>query len=318
MRISTEKEINKEIDGVRATFIAQLKAGAEQISVSMPHTLYLTDEQSLLFDAATIKSEQYRNKIDQPISRLIRKISERTILSDIGSHVSFIDLGPGYPSKSLAMIDSLSSQGTQVTYHAVDISPFFLERAVSAAQQRNILAHSLHRRFEDIGPILDAELAPKTPRIIFIGLTFCNFDPHDICVILRSITRPGDYCLVCSQSAEGLAPASILAPYTTEAVQNFSREPLRIIGIPEDRLKYTPELRGDYIDICFTITAPFDFSGATVPEGKKISTARSYRINYEKTLKTLGDYFSVRDTETESESGISIFSLQGKSGLDQV
>jgi len=269
------------LDDVRAELVCAihhaLNEGKRTIHLSLPHRLYVTRRQSLLFEQATAGNFGYQENLDKPIANLLQT-HRSELLEHVGSRANFIDLGPGYPSKSLYLVDELIRKGVEITYYAVDISPYFLRRAVAAVHARNVNTISLEERFEDLGPILDHKLAPPIPRVIFLGLTFNNFPVDMIVQTLAEITRPGDICLICHQPSCGVSEAGLLGPYLGKEVQAFAFEPLRIAGLNEDDVEYRPRMCDHAIETCFVAKGDKPWDGSVIPDRTEFVTAQSYRL----------------------------------------
>ncbi len=179
----------------------------------MPHYLYQTTEQSRAYEAATNENISYQKNLDQPISNLITGNIE-SLCKDLDKKIYFIDLGPGYPSKSLTLIDTMKNLGHKITYFPVDVSPFFLKRATSVVGSRDIHCIPLSERFENLSLVLDPKLFKQDgKRFIFLGLTFNNFEPNYIVGILSQLANKGDRCVICCQSPSGITKNNLIFPY---------------------------------------------------------------------------------------------------------
>ncbi len=282
------------------------------ISLSMPHRLYATDEQSQLFEEATSKNTEYKTMIDDPIVSLLSNNID-SIIQGVKTRVNFIDLGPGYPVKSFIIIDELLKRSVNVKYYAVDVSPYFLDRAIFIAQQKDVNATKLERRFETLAPILNKDLTPKEiPRLIFLGLTFNNFPLEYIVSILAEITRSNDICLVCHQPSDGLSKHDLLEPYTGNKIKAFAFEPLRIAGISQDDVTYSPKLNKQVIETCFTTIHDVAWEGETIPKGTELVTAQSYRFPSNKVRDALKKEMVIKNEYIDEKTKITLIKLSGQ------
>jgi hypothetical protein len=306
-------EINVQLELVNAIRNA-VHAGERTIYLSLPHRLYITDRQSKLFEEATSLNPGYMSGIDNRISELLLA-NINDIIGGIVGRANYIDLGPGYPIKSLNLIDELIDRGVDLTYYAVDVSPYFLDRAVSAAHQRKLQAIGIRRRFEELEKILDKNLSPAVMRVIFLGLTFNNFPPPLIVSILSAITRPGDVCLICCQPCDEVSEADLLKPYLGEKVRAFAFEPLRIAGFSTNDVEYLPRIRNNIIETRFILKKECSWiDGINISPETEFITAQSYRLPAAEVWREIDQEMAITAEYIDQVSKIVLMKLTGRLG----
>ena len=256
-----------------------------EIDISDPANLYLTDRQARLYEAATAQNCEYEVHINQPIESLLFR-NFKNIFKSTYSNVDFIDLGPGYPAKSMIILEYLQKICQNLSYYPVDVSDYFLARASEAAAIRGIKVQKIKCRFEDLSISIDSLCGSTADRIFFLGLTFCNFEIGNICRIIESLIGPNDICLVCSQSAD-LASKHLLMPYMNEKVKKFSFGYLMFLGLKADEFIYEPRLIGDCIQTTFVATDKIK-RDVNIVEGSRFITAKSYRHSLRKVYDEIG------------------------------
>lgn len=280
------------------------------VKLSMPHFLYQTTKQAHAYEAATYKSNAYREKLDKPISKLIEDNIEG-LCEDLSKKIHFIDLGPGYPSKSLRIIDELKAHDHIITYFPVDVSLFFLKRATSAVASRGIHYNSLQERFEDLAPVLDRGLIQQEGmRYIFLGLTFNNFEPHYISNILSELTNKGDRCVICCQSPMNIENGDLTLPYKTDAVDRFCFLPLELVGLRRKDFDFNVVYEENAIRVQYLSKKNLKAKDILIPKGTRLETSSSYRYDLERVRDAVEKYFLVRNVYSSEQEHMHLLSLQ--------
>ena len=283
----------------------------ELVKLSSPHFLYATSEQAISYEKATHGSPKYKDNLDFPISNLIRKNATK-LTSGLSKSVHFIDLGPGYPSKSLILLEEFK-KSNKITYYPVDVSPYFLDRAAWTASGRVITTHKQLTRFEYLGPIMDRELQTvESSRFVFLGLTFNNFEPEFILDILDGLVENNDRCLICCQSSSGISNSDLVAPYDTEAVEEFCFLPLQVLGMDRNCFDFEACFENNAIRVRFIVNRNIEYENIPLPEGLKIETSVSYRYETDEMESLISDYFDISETFVVDDLALYIYLLRGK------
>jgi hypothetical protein len=283
----------------------------QEVLIAQPHLLYISDRQAELYEKATTRNPRYASALDRPVIALLKKHMHE-IFSTVGQIVNFIDLGPGYPTKSLLIVDYLLARGVSVTYSPVDVSAHFLRIAVKAATQRNISVVPFQHRFEDLGELLKARFESKVTRIIFLGLTFNNFALRDISEILANITRRGDICLICLQPDDNMHADDLLKPYTGDKIKTFAFEPMARLGFVDEDFIFEPIFEEDCVKTSFVLRHDMTLNGANFFAGQRFVTAKSYRLPIDKTRFELDRKLSIVGEYADNATNITLMQLTGK------
>ncbi len=109
-----------------------------------PHLLYLDDSSATHYLEA-MKNDEYSAGFHSETVEVIEKNKE-SILEGF-THINLIDLGPGYPDKSLPLAKEFKSKGT-LSYYPVDVSPLYLKVAEEAMKNYVNSVTTIHERFE--------------------------------------------------------------------------------------------------------------------------------------------------------------------------
>jgi len=299
--------IHLMVNEIKESLAMQLNMGQTHIYLSAPHSLYISDKQAQLFEVATQQNTAYQDELDEPILNLLSS-NAAEILSSIESHINFIDLGPGHPSKSLGLLDYMLANQVTPSYYAVDISEFFLDHAVNAVRERNIVSYRIHRRFEELETTLDADIVVPSQRIMFMGLTFNNFDLSEIIKILNGIIRKGDLCLICIQAK--LLEQELVAPYISENVRAFAFATLELLGFCASDVDYAPSFYDGAIHTDFITNKEIMIDDIKIPKNTRITTAKSFRYETDFLHKQLEHIFNIPHVYHDKQ--ISLFVLEGR------
>jgi len=292
---------------------ANSSAQNSTIKISLPHFLYATSEQAKAYEKATHGNESYTKRLDSPITELIEQHSEQ-IIEGLSNAVQFIDLGPGYPSKSLRLLDKLNVSHS-LTYFPVDVSPYFLDRAAWTATARGISTHKQLSRFEEVGPLLDRKLhLLNVSRFVFLGLTFNNFTPDYILKILDGLMGSKDRCLICCQSATGVSDEQLVAPYDTPEVAEFCFLPLGTLGFQRKDFIFLVEFENDAVRVRFKNIRPVKYEKTIIPANTKFETSASYRFETASIEKKISNLFEITQTYSLDNQGLFLYILKGRGG----
>ncbi|MEW6366505.1 MAG: L-histidine N(alpha)-methyltransferase [Acidobacteriota bacterium] len=256
-----------------------------------PHLLYLSDDQADAYLDA-MKSEAYSSSFHGPTVQII-KSNLAAIFSDIGAGVSLIDLGPGYPDKSLPMVRFLKDKAVPCRYVPIDISQPFLDLAVSHIEPFVERAYPVHEPFETCAGQIPAEIYQHTTYCM-IGLTFMNFPPESLLPLLKRIAGDRGRVIIASEllTAQKTSEA-VLMSYRTKEAQAVGFGPLRHLGIRENDVTYRPIFANGRVELHYRLEREPDraLQAAGLTSGHTIVTAVSYRYTHEQLEQLLGQYF---------------------------
>lgn len=271
-----------------------------------PHLLYLSDEQSDLY-LEVMKSEDYSSSFHGPTVDII-KSNLPAIFSDIGGGVSLIDLGPGYPDKSLPMVQYLRDQQVPCKYIPVDISQSFLDLAVHYIEPFVEQVYPVHARFETCAGQIPSEIYHYSTYCM-IGLTFMNFPPEMLVPLLKDMAGNKGRVIVASELlTEQKTAERVLASYRTREAQAVGFGPLKHLGFQESELTYQPVFANGRVELHYRLEQePSDALQALgVRSGSAIVTAVSYRYTEEQLNQLLGQYFTSYRVFTSHDGGTAV------------
>ncbi|GEA07514.1 hypothetical protein KUL42_22750 [Alteromonas sp. KUL42] len=285
------------------------RAKSNVIKLSLPHYLYQTTEQAKAYELATYGSKQYHDSLDLPILNLIEE-NINLLCDSLPQNIQFIDLGPGYPSKSFRILDELQFKGLNITYFPVDVSEFFLKRATTAVTSRGIHCNQIHEKFENLAEVLDRKLfRDDGARYIFLGLTFNNFQPEYISKILSGLVNKGDRCVICCQSPEGISEEKLTSPYKTQSVDDFCFYPLKLLGLTRNSFEFTVVFESDAVRVRYQAKQAVRVQDLVVDKGTIIETSASYRYSLPDVEKALAPYFQIEGVFRSKVENLALLQL---------
>jgi len=283
------------------------------VEFSAPADLYISDDQAVAFERATTENNEYQTSLDQPILDMVSEISSE-VSSNISGPLHFVDLGPGFPSKSLVLIDKLISDKHRLQYFAVDVSQFFLDRAIGAVQNRNITTAGFKVSFDKLAPRLDRRLLlEQATRICFLGLTYNNFPLDEINPILADITNEGDILVICFQTSENQTNEDLVRPYKSNAVDNFCFLPLSHLGFKRKDFEFEVRFRENGIRVGYEAIHDIKNEDVNIEKGTIIETSCSFRFEREIVEQSISEWFEFT-SERHSENGMFVVALKRKGG----
>jgi hypothetical protein len=269
-------------------FLRPSSAGKRVWDFSASANLYTLESQPRLYGRA-IGNPKYAAEIDRPIGGAIRRSLKSPSLV-FSEQVRLVDLGPGYPDKTIHVLNVLRSSCKKILYSPVDVSPYFLRIACDrVARLPNVVIDARLQLFEQLER---GQFDDSMQFVICIGPTFMNFEPREIVPILRRITRPGDLCLICAQYREGRSDLEqMLAPYRTSEVRDLNAGLLRHLGFRNSDIGFFVEFRAGAIVMGFTVKGTTRYLEALgFRGGDTIVTAKSFRHTlsvYKKVVRKL-------------------------------
>ena len=257
-----------------------------------PHLLYLSEAQSNSYINVT-KNDQYFNSFHYETLELIH--SNLGKICGQNDSFSLIDLGPGYPDKSLPIARYMQSKGSLIDYYPIDISASFLQLAEKEMSSHVLAVTPICARFEECQPFIPSQAFAKTS-LLMMGITFMNFDPNLIIPLLKSIAgKEGRVMLSTELITENNSIKSILSSYQIKECEEFTFGPLKNLGLDRNSVNYLAEFRNSRVETKFLLSSPFKMPGIQLKEGDIITTAISYRYSLDDLKILLGKYFKKFD-----------------------
>jgi hypothetical protein len=256
-----------------------------------PHLLYMSDEQADSYLEA-MHDPDYTSSFHCPTVKLIES-NLPGIFENLGEAISLIDLGPGYPDKSIPMAKYLKEHGVQCTYIPVDISNSFLEIAAKAMSPLVARVHPIHATFEACSGHIPSSTSQHTTYCM-IGLTFMNFMPDQIMPLLKKISRDRGRVIIASELiTEHNSTERILSSYRTIEAQQVGFGPLHNLGLSGDEITYHPVFSNGRVELQFRLNGnPNEtLQRLGLKEGHIIVTAVSYRYREEEITALMRRYF---------------------------
>ena len=246
-------------------------------SMAAPFNLYLHDTQADLY-IDTIRDPVFRRAIYDPLLHTIQT-NASSLVPPPGLDVDFIDLGPGFPDKSLPLVELVATTARSIRYIPVDISRRFLDITASFFRDRHLAVHPLHLLFEELPSRLQdaAEYPPNRFRLFNLGLTFDNYPPSEILYLLGALLNSDSQAIIAS-ALIGPDPETVLAPYKSAKARQFNFLVLEYAGLREEDFSYEVFLVDSAIHMGFRAKANVDIGqGTCIRAGDAIITSISFR-----------------------------------------
>lgn len=245
-----------------------------------PAGLYVTEDQARAY-LTIMDRDVYSGAFHSPIRRLLTEQACAFLPHGEGT-VSFVDLGPGYPDKSLGLIGELVERRKLRHYIAVDVNSYFLRIAVDAVSRfaPGVPAVGVQEGFAHLSKALDRDFPRqrKESRLFVLGLTFLNFRPRVILPILSNLVGSNDVLILATQLADGLSVSEMMAPYQDPSVQRFAASPLSMLGLDLGDLEFDLRFNRIRLEVGFCLRrSVMTATGQRLGSGTRIVTAVSYR-----------------------------------------
>jgi hypothetical protein len=209
-------------------YLKQSSFDSKSYELIEPHLLYLSEEQSQGYLQA-MDDKSYSGSFHNAIVEIINTHLPE-IFSDKLSGVSLIDLGPGFPDKTIPIADFLKNQKTDFYYYPVDISPTYLELAERTIRKSTPHVFPIHCRFEEIEHHLPKPVHGRE-NFVMIGLTFMNFQPEVIFKLLKStVMNQGHVILATELITDTNTTSCIVENYRNKTIKEFAAGPICNLG----------------------------------------------------------------------------------------
>ncbi|MBI4370333.1 MAG: L-histidine N(alpha)-methyltransferase [Elusimicrobia bacterium] len=271
-----------------------------------PHLLYLTRAQSQSYLDA-MGNPEYSSGFHSATVEVI-KANLPTILGKFTRKVSLIDLGPGYPDKSLPIGEYLKKNKAELYYYPVDVSDSFLGLACRYMRPFAANVVPIESRFEDCVSKLPQEAA-QYELFVLIGLTFMNFHHSIILTLLNQIKGPsGKVILAAELLQENAHMEDVLQRYKSDAARDVAFGPLRHLRMRPEDADHLVSFHNSRIEMSFKLRGaiPPVLANKGVKSGDTIVTAVSYRYRMFKLQSLCKQYFSKFEIFTSKDNSTAV------------
>lgn len=296
----------------RAALAAQIaeqtdsrRAHQGTIHLDRPFNLYLSQKQAKAY-LRLMGTDEYRHPLHDPVRTLFEKHAA-TLLPGKGK-IDLLDLGPGYPDKSLALLKHLRRRGDDCLYVPVDINKHFLDVASAAVVNYVSAIKPVLCLFEDLPALLrNGQILRKgAKRVVNLGLTFMNYRPREILPLLAKISGSRGRVIVATQLLQ-TDFKQLVRPYLTVEARKFAFLPLELSGIPERLTRYDVSFADSRVELSFRMLASFHVKDAIrLESGTRIVTAISYRYTPSRFRSCLREFFSQATTLNSENKEVTV------------
>ncbi len=254
--------------------------------------LYLSEKQSLAYIEA-MGNPTYNSGFHVPLVQIIENNTELITAKILqhGSEIDFIDLGPGFPDKSMPILRSLRPL-RKVNYIPVDINKNFLSLAAKAVEplvtsctpvQALFNSYAEHRKI----------YTNQAANFVMLGLTFMNLEQNSFIEIVRKICCNNTTLLVAAEVNLGSVHQKKLHNrYLTPEAASFVAGPLNLANISYIQHSYFVRQRQNRIEMGFVTDIDQMVGETFVPRGCSIVTALSIRYTIGEMKTLLEELFS--------------------------
>lgn len=227
------------------------------------------------------------------------------LLGDLSSSVvSYFDLGPGYPDKSLPLLKWMASNQCQVTYMPVDISASFLMVAEKAVNPYVKASQGFHCKFDELPSRISAH--GKGQVMVMLGLTFMNFTSDTIISLLKVIAGKGGKVIIASELANAKTEESITSSYRSEEARKLGFGPLANLGFCPEDFDYRVRFYASRVEMYFIARKASAQDGVAFKAGEEIVTAISYRYTSEILQGLLKQFFTSFVMKKSKDGGTAV------------
>lgn len=283
------------------------------IWLDQPQNLYLTGKQANTY-LDLMRDKEYSKNFHNPLRDLLSRKKE-LLLENLIEPICIIDMGPGYPDKTLPLFAYLKKKKLKCCYMPVDISPKFLSVATQALQPYGFPIKPQNCLFEELPSRLSHSSFSNDRgcRLIILGLTFMNYRPLQIAKLLSKIARPRDVILLATEHVESDREEKIVSPYRTQKAEKFGFMPLEMLDVNRNKVRYFATFSRGRIEMGFKILEPIQLHGLVLYPETKVVTAISYRYTYKQFRAFLRKHFQVLNIFSDLSKRVSMATLRIKS-----
>lgn len=277
-------------------------------AITSPHVLYLSPAQGQAYSANKTNSD-YNSFHDTTVNIILDNSTD--IIAPYNDGFTLVDLGPEYPDKTLPLMQTAHARGVVMDYVPVDINPNYITIAENAARPYARYVQGIQSLFEDCANKIPANTHKS--RMVFIGLTFMNFEPDVILKTMRSIAGPSGHVGVATEFIGPTnTPDKIEDHYRNEQVRKFALGPATNLNIDPAGLDFDIRFRNHRIEFGFVATRAIRHMepDITIAAGERIIMGVSYRYTLDEWLTILRGRHSSEQTRIwTSPSGCIGFAL---------
>jgi Histidine-specific methyltransferase, SAM-dependent len=287
--ILTTEALSGDPQGALTRQLGTAANHGQTIWLDIPSNLYLIEKQADAY--LDLMARSYGDGFHARIRNLIARHSE-DLLAGLHPRIDLIDLGPGYPDKSFPLLECMRRRNTAGRYLPIDISRRFLDVAAAACRPFGFPIEPHHTLLEELPEEL-RRLPTCARRLVMMGVTFMNYAPGQVLLLLSRMLRRGDAAIIAGELHSGDCVAALTGPYESEPAKAFNFFPLELAGVPQDHLSYFVRFIRGRIEMGFTILRPVRIGETSIAAGREIVTSISYRYRYQDLLSTLNRRFSI-------------------------
>jgi uncharacterized SAM-dependent methyltransferase len=249
------------------------KTKADVWELTSPHVLYLSEEQGRSY-ASHKDDAEYRKFHDETVE--IVQTNAGQILGAPHSGIALIDLGPEYPDKTLPLMIEAWKRGIDLDYIPVDVNEGYVQTAIRAARPYATRIFGVNALFDSCAAHIPVEVTG--PRMVFIGLTFMNFNPQDILGVMKAIAKPGGIVAVASELlTPHNTPQDVLKHYQNQQAYEFALGPMRNLQLDPQKLDFDVRFENRRVEAGFIFRKAATDLG--ISAGQRIIAAVSYRYS---------------------------------------
>lgn len=282
------------------------KTETEYIWFDQPYHLYLEQKQAMAY-IEMIEKDKFADSLHEPIVQLVKNYAKNLIPQHL-KKIEFYDLGPGFPKKTLPLLNEIRHKKIPLKYVPVDISKSFLKMTESEVAKSNIISEGINCLFED----LPKQILPKEnydiTRIFQIGLTFNNYRPNSILSLLKELMQVNDYSIIITEFYNKNKLESILTPYKDIYAEKFNWLALELMGLDKNDFVYETNYRNQRIEMGFRPKREISFKDISLNINNLIVTAISYRYTEYSLTRNIQKHF--KHFEMLQENNLAIYILK--------
>lgn len=247
----------------------------------------------MIYISSGVEVYEQLQEVNTPYYKLVTK-PEHEYLKSISSNIvdllpndfEYIDLGPGTEHKEQFIFDELKRQGKKFTYVPVDISEYFLDIAETNALKQGIPVRKVKASFEELPELLNES---SIPRFVSIGLTFSNYEPQDILMLLKNIAGKNGYVFINAQIRDRVDMIELQKVYQDDAV-HLADEKVGLIGLDPGQ-DIAPRLVDDGFRVsCSVLQSNKELEAIGIKVGDKLIFFQSLRYNKDSLADELSTY----------------------------
>lgn len=272
------------------------KVNSETWELTEPHLLYLDEAQANKYLQA-MQNDQYKGGFHAETIEIIEHNLENMFKSS--NNIDLVDLGPGYPDKSLP-IALWSQDKVKLNYYPVDVSPLYLKIATDKMKDLCDKVVGINKKFEDLEKCNEYPKGKTT--FVMLGLTFMNFDSLFILGLLKKIAGKNGHIIIATELLNKNID-QILKQYQIDEIKHSTFGPIALLGCDIEDFKYEARFNNNRVEATFIAKKNINLDKAYFLKNEKIITAISYRYskkNLETILAKEFDQYTIYDSKSQN------------------